>query len=68
MSQVTFPLTYKSHRQGEQGNTTRGGYHTPPLAAIFRYDMTHTTGRLTARRKETGGLSQQHFLPIRVQW
>ena len=29
MSQVTFPLSSKSHRQREQGNTTRGGIIRP---------------------------------------
>lgn len=33
MSQVTFPLTSKSHRQREQGNTTRGGIR--PLSQPF---------------------------------
>lgn len=53
MSQVTFPLTSKSHRQREQGNTTRGGI-IRPLSQPFSlwYDTHHRSFNRPPEKKQ----------------
>lgn len=61
-------LYHKNLTAKENKATAREGVSYAPLAAIFRYDIHTPPAVLPPPRKGTGGLSQQHFLPIRVQW